>query len=104
MPVSVVPYQGEVWNGSPGTDRYVVNITTRGKNRAYTGTINNLNWDHSMGPCLYVGDRQSGPVFEVQSPNDPVIESIYSDYLVKDPFLEADYKFGMFEEFRCTFN
>ena len=102
MPVSVTPYEGDLWDGSPGSDRYVVNITTRGTNRAYTGTIHRLNWDHSVGPCLYVGNKQSGPVFEVQSPNDPVIQNFYGDYLVKDPFQEVDYKFGMFEESRCT--
>ena len=72
-------------------------------NRAYTGILHSTTWDHSEGPCLFVGNRQSGPIVEVSNPNDPVIQSLYTDYLVKNPFVEDDeYKFGMFNEMQCV--
>jgi len=72
-------------------------------NRAYTGILHSTTWDFSPVPCLYVGNRQSGPIVEVPNPNDPVIQSLYTDYLVKEPFVEdMEYKFGLFNEEQCV--
>ena len=42
---------------------------------------------------LYVGSRQAGSINEVESPNDPVIEGQYKDYIVmhKGPNFSAAY-------------
>ncbi len=83
--------------------RYIVNITAHGVTRAYTGIMHGTTWDHSEGPCLFVGNRQSGPIVEVNNPNDPVIQDLYTDYQVKQPFGEDDdFKFGMFDESKCV--
>lgn len=103
VPVNITIYRGVVAGRNPADRRYIVSVSTNGGSRAYTGTIDPLTWDLSKGPCLYVGSRQSGPIFEVSDPNDPVIESVYTNYQVKQPFVEdQDYKFGRFEESRCT--
>lgn len=72
-------------------------------NRAYTGIMHGTTWDHSEGPCLYVGNRQSGPIMEVTDPNDPVIESLFTNYQVRQPFVEdTNFKFGRFQESKCS--
>ena len=101
--VDVRPFNGNLYDGSTAVDRYVVNITTGNKPRSYTGWMYDLTWDHSEGPCLYVGNRQSGPIGEVTDPNDPVIESLYTSYRVPGAFDEGeDYKFGMFDNSKCS--
>ena len=50
-----------------------------------------------------MGNKQSGPLFEVPAPNDDaVIESLYNDYRVSDAFSEEEYTFGLFQEDLCT--
>jgi hypothetical protein len=70
--------------------------------RAYTGWLFDLTWEFEEGPCLYVGNRQSGPIGEVADPNDGVIENIYSDYMVDSAFSEENYAFRLFSKDRCT--
>jgi hypothetical protein len=70
--------------------------------RAYTGWLYDLTWEFKEGPCLYVGNRQSGPIYEVIDPNDGVIENMYKDYRVDSAFSEEDYVFGLFSEDRCA--
>ena len=55
-------------------------------------------------PCLYVGNRQAGPIHEIATPelNDGVIENIYDDYRVNNAFSEENYVFGLFDEDRCS--
>ena len=98
--VSIEPFTGSVLGAVPG-DRFVVNITAGSKQRSFTGWLYDLTWDHSEGPCLYVGNRQSGPIGEVLDPNDPVIESLYSNYRVASAFDEGEYQFGMFDDSKC---
>ena len=42
--------------------------------RSFLGHFYHLKWDKSREPCLYVGNAQGGPSFEVPDPNDSVIE------------------------------
>ncbi len=96
------PYTGPLRDGSDATGRYVINITTSGIARSYTGWLYDLTWEFEEGPCLYVGNRQSGPIYEIASPNDGVIESIYKDYRVDSAFSEENYSFGLFNEGQCS--
>ena len=48
-------------------------------------------------PCFYVGNKQAGPIHEVATPNDGVIENIFKDYKVADAFSEENYVFGLFK-------
>ena len=106
VPVDIAPFSGTLRDGRPGTDRYVVNITTRGgtdtQTRSYTGWLFNLTWLFEPGPCLYVGNRQAGPIYEVRNPNDNVIEETYKEYRVSSAFSEEGYEFGIFMEERCA--
>ena len=49
---------------------------------------------------LYVGSRQAGSINEVESPNDPVIEGQYKDYIVESMF-GTEYQFSHFDISRC---
>ena len=49
-----------------------------------------------------MGDRQSGPIYEVYEPNDGVIEGDYKDYQVTNAFSEVNYKFSRFNEMQCA--
>ncbi len=61
-----------------------------------------MTWEFKEGPCLFVGNRQGGPIYDVPNPNDRVIAELYSDYRVESAFSEQNYDFGLFSEDRCT--
>ncbi len=103
IPVDVTPYIGQLRSGAPATGRFVLNLTTFGSGpRSFTGWLYDLTWEFDKGPCLYVGDRQGGPIYEVPNPNDWVIAELYTDYLVQSAFSEENYNLGLFSEERCT--
>lgn len=101
IPVTISPYTGPLRSGSRILDRYVINITSGHHPRSFTGYMHHFDWDFDETHCLYVGDMQAGPIYEVEKPNDPVIEGDYRDYEVENGFSERDYKFGLFNEARC---
>lgn len=101
VPANVDIFMGQLTDGSEANNMYIINITTNSRSRSYVGWFYDLTWDFGEGPCLYVGDRQAGPIHEVMEPNDGVIESMYKDYLVSDAFSEDGYVFSMFKEERC---
>ena len=82
--------------------QYVVNLThpATSEPRAFSGYSYQLTWDFKEAACLYVGNRQAGPIAEVDDPNDSVIEGTYKDYRVANAF-QTDYEFGLFSEDRC---
>lgn len=101
--MDITPYDGPFVNSPPnGLETYIVNITTGDTPRSYTGYLYDTTWDHTEEPCLYVGNRQSGPIAEVSDPNDPVIANIYSDYRVPGAYSEEEYQFGLFNEDQCS--
>ncbi len=102
IPVNISPYTGSSRDGSVIAGGYIINITTSGKDRSYTGLLHDITWDSKAGPCLYAGNRQSGSIYEIIDPNDGVIESIYTEYRVESAFSEASYTFSLFDEARCV--
>lgn len=52
------------------------------------------------GFCLYAGNNQGGNVFEVERPNDSLIEGSYKDYIVSSIFA-SDFKFNRFLYGNC---
>lgn len=105
VPVRVTAYTGNVKSGAPDGERYVINITRPGSTRmaSFTGFFYDLNWEFEKQPCLYVGNRQGGPLYEIEKPNDRVIEgSSYKNYIVPGLFNENDYLFGRFDNSRCN--
>ena len=87
----------------PDSRRYVLNYTSAFSRepRTYTGWLYELTQSFEEGPCLYVGNRQAGPIYEVTDPNDGVIEGGYKSYRVPSAFSEEEYAFGLFNEDRC---
>ena len=79
----------------------MLNITTPSEIRSYTGMLSLLTWELEEGPCLYVGDSQSDRIYEIEYPNDRVIEGLYTDYIVSGSFAE-DFPFGLFDEEMCS--
>ncbi len=77
-------------------------VATVAMRRHLTGLFQKQTWNHDPFPCLYAGDRQGGPIFEVAYPNDPVIEEGYKDYVNPGVFSEKDYKFGLFDDSKCS--
>lgn len=52
--------------------------------------------------CLYGGDTQGGHIYEVESPNDSLIEGEYTDYIVSSIFAK-DFKFNRFSHTQCYY-
>ena len=104
VPVNLEPYTGLDRNGMPVNNRYQINVPSRSlpnTDRSFTGIFYEFNWSHERKPCLYAGNRQAGPIYEIPSPNDPVIEGNYRDYKVPGAFEEEGYKYGLFDSDRC---
>lgn len=63
--------------------------------------LEETSWDAQKTPCFYAGDSQGGHLYEVESPNDSLIEGTYTDYIV-DNLFSTDYLFSKFNETYCT--
>lgn len=68
IPVSITAFTGKDIFGDSMENAYVVNVS----NRSYVGMLHPRTWELEEGPCLYVGNGQSGAMFEVQDPNDGI--------------------------------
>ncbi len=85
---------------------YKVTLSTAsGIARSYIGELRKVTWEHREEACLYVGDSQAGPLGNPLMPNDGVLDGDYTDYVVDSAFSErGQFKFGLFQEFRCMTN
>ena len=101
--MSVEPFTGVDRDGNPVSQHYMINITSTFSNkmRSYIGRLYELTWSFKKSPCLYVGNSQGGPIYEVEDPNDPIIEGDYNKYIVDDLFSEDNFAYGMFDENNC---
>ena len=90
-------------NDNPVPERYVINITSSltGEERKFTGWLYDLSWSFEEEPCLYAGNRQAGPIYQVKDPNDPIIEGSYLQYMVPGLFSERGFVYGLFDENNC---
>ena len=88
VPVNVTVYTGVLREGSVGNyTRYAISVAhPLSPKRTFTGILYAYTWEFDEGMCLYAGNRQAGPIYEVASPNDPVIEGTYVDYAMGSPF------------------
>lgn len=101
-PASISPFDGRFRDGTPVSNRYLVNITTpTGRSRGLVGFIHPNNWQGDQQTCMYVGDRQGGPNYNIAGYSDGVVEGSYKDYQVPDPYNEGNYKFGLFDRKIC---
>ena len=60
-------------------------------------------WDLREATCFFAGSIQGGSLLEITEPdiNDPVIEGVYTDYIVEG-ILQNSYKFSQFNNNRCN--
>ena len=88
VPVDVSIYTGPLRAGSSKAySRYTISVAhPLSPARSFTGIKYNYTWEFDEGVCLYAGNRQAGPIYEVESPNDPVIEGSYTNYIMSDAF------------------
>eukprot|EP00731_Ephydatia_muelleri_P017036 Em0010g134a len=102
VPVNVSSYTGPLRNGSSNAyPRYTIAVAhPLSPARRFTGILYSYTWEFDEGMCLYVGNRQAGPIYEVESPNDPVIEGAYTDYIMNDAFA-TDFAYSRFSP-KCS--
>ena len=95
-------YTGPIIN-DPETNRYEITVTHPdfSGERRFTGLLYNVNWEFERTPCFYAGNVQGGPIYEVEDPNDSVIEGEYKDYIVGGAF-ETEYTYDRFDSLQCT--
>ena len=100
--MSISPFDGRYTDGSPVSNRYLVNITTTNHTRRLVGFVSNVNWAGEEQWCLYVGDRQGGATISIAGyQNDGVVEGTYRNYEVSGPYTERDYMYSLFDENKC---
>ena len=95
-------YNGTLRDGSTRNDVYI--ITLRPPNapmRQVPAFLSSLLWDRTVKDCLYAGNAQGGPIYEVPSPNDPLIQGRYQDYLTASSY-ETNYRYEQFDETSCA--
>ncbi len=101
VPIEITNYTGPIFN-DPETARYQITVTHPdfSGTRSFTGLLSDVNWEFQRTPCFYAGNQQGGPIYEVEEPNDSVIEGEYDSYRVNGPF-ETDYVFSRFDSNQC---
>lgn len=89
-------------DNKPAKNRYMISFTRpiSGRLTSFTGWLYSLTWERMQGPCLYAGNRQAGKIYEVDDPNDSVIEGNFTEYEVPGRF-ETSFKYSEFDETRC---
>ena len=99
-PASISPFDRQFRDGTPVTNKYLVNITRAGHSR-FVGFYYPQNWQGDAQPCMYVGNKQAGPNYNIADYDDGVVDGTFDDYEVPGPLTEGHYKFGLFEEDKC---
>ncbi len=103
VPISVEPFTGQTRDGNAACDKtFVVSVShPDDTTRSFVACREPFTWDLQRVTCLYAGNRQGGSVYEFESPNDPVIQGTYMDYLVSDAFATS-FRFSRFEDSMCN--
>lgn len=103
IPIGVDKYTGPLETGSSREDAYIVTVNYPDQDpRQFLSMLDTPLWDSKRkGYCLYAGNSQGGDVFELDSPNDSVIEGEYTDYIVSDSFA-FEFPYSHFDESECS--
>ena len=88
-------------NGVLRSETYNITVNYPGQQRQFVGFLYSLDWELEENQCLYVGNRQGGPINEVVNPSDPVIYGEYSDYKV-DNIFGTEFDYDHFDSSRCS--
>ena len=100
IPIDVVRYS-QSFGGAVRSDTYEITVNYPGQRRQFVGLLHPLTWELESRQCLYVGNRQGGPIDEVDDPNDSVLQGKYDDYEIGNLF-DTEFDYGHFEDDRCT--
>ena len=76
-------------------NHYAVTVNAPGEARKFFAWKYSRTWDIEGKTCLYSGNAQGGPLYEVTSLSDPVIQGTYKDYIVSGLF-GSEYKYETF--------
>ena len=101
MPANITKYSGQLSSDiGSDLDFYIVSLGESFRRRRFVGIMHERTWSEK-GICLFVGNRQGGSIGEVEDPNDPVIEGVYSDYIINSKF-ETDFENAVFKKEKCN--
>ena len=104
VPVVAEKYEDDYGSGSGQdvNDYYTVTVSHPSSDqRKFVAEYGTYTWTYAQTPCLYAGNRQAGPLREIQDgPNDSVIEGFYKDYIATSLFA-TDYKYNVFDNTKC---
>ena len=100
IPIDVVRYN-QSFGGAVRSDTYTITVNYPNQRRQFVGLLHPLTWELDFRQCLYVGNRQGGPIDEVSDPNDPVLQGEYTNYRVND-LHGTNFAFAHFESSRCS--
>lgn len=80
VPIDIEKYNSD-FDGSPRVDDYIVAINyLSSPPRSFVGLLSSVTWEFERRPCMYAGNSQAGPIGNVDTPNDSVIEGDYTQY------------------------
>lgn len=108
IPIEVEPYMGPFTDEEPSEDQatFTVTVNYPGQDpRQFIAWLIFPSWELERHLyCLYAGDTHAGNVYEVPqnvAENGPVIEGVYSDYIVASQF-ETDFDLSHFDSSQCV--
>ena len=102
--MQVVPYTGRVRPDSSSDGYYVITTNHPDEGmRQFVGWIWPLTWEHQLEYCLYSGQYQGGPLYEIvdDTVNNGVIFGTYDDYEV-DSSYGTDFAYTHFNISQCV--
>ncbi len=102
VPINIERYLGPLKDGSTRDNTYVLTVNYPNTSpRTFVTFLHSPTWDRrGKEYCLYGGNRQGGGIFEIESPNDPVIQGRYRDYIVEGKF-GVEFFYSLFDSSEC---
>ena len=100
------PYNGTVLDVAPDSNLNYYTVTVSHPDspvRQFAAFLWPRSWEIVRGeyqPCLYAGSHQAGRMDEIEGYSDPVIEGLYTDYIMSGPF-DTEFEYSRFEQRRC---
>ena len=104
IPMQVVPYTGRVRPDASSDGYYVITTNHPDEGmRQFVGWIWPRTWENQHEYCLYSGQYQGGPLYEIvdDTVNDGVIFGTYDDYEV-DSSYATNFSYTHFDKSQCV--
>lgn len=103
VPIQVSAFTGTLFDlADARDDRYTVAVRHPScPQRTFTAILLSVDWEFNRKPCFYAGNQQGGAIYEVEEPNDSVIEGDFEEYRVSGAF-DVGFRFSRFNDALCT--